>query len=266
MTGSKPDLRDISGLLLDIDGVLTVSWRALPAAPEALARLSSSGIPFALLTNTTELTRADVVDRLRNAGFRVRREDVMTAPALTAAYLRSSHPGARCLVLSAVDLTEDLEGIELVEDQADVVVIGGATEPFGAEEANRAFRMLLDGAALVLMHRSPSWMTDQGMTLDAGVMLAAGLEEATGREAVVCGKPSPECFRASLSLLGLPTERAAMVGDDLRNDVLAAQSVGLTGVLVRTGKFRETDLESASRVPDFVIDSVADLPELLRPA
>lgn len=109
-------------------------------------------------------------------------------------------------------------------------------------------------------------MTDQGMTLDAGVMLAAGLEQATGRKAVVCGKPSPECFRASLSLLDLSPERAAMVGDDLRNDVLAAQSVGLTGVLVRTGKFRETDLESASRVPDFVIDSVADLPELLRPA
>lgn len=266
MSESKPDLRDISGFLLDIDGVLTVSWRPLLGAPEALARLSSWQVPFLLLTNTTELTRAVVVDRLRTAGFRIRREDVMTAPALTAAYLRSSHPGARCFVLSAVDLTEDLEGIDLVQDEADVVVIGGATDPFGAEEMNRAFRMLLDGAALVLMHRSPSWMTDQGMTLDAGVMLATGLQQATGREAVVCGKPSPECFRASLSLLDLPPGRTAMVGDDLRNDVLAAQGVGLAGVLVRTGKFSEKDLQSASGAPDVVIDSVADLPGLLRRA
>jgi ribonucleotide monophosphatase NagD (HAD superfamily) len=29
-----------------------------------------------------------------------------------------------------------------------------------------------------------------------------------------------------------------MVGDDLDNDVLAAQSLGLRGVLVRTGKYR----------------------------
>jgi ribonucleotide monophosphatase NagD (HAD superfamily) len=54
-----------------------------------------------------------------------------------------------------------------------------------------------------------------------------------------------------------------MVGDDVVADVLAAQAIGLTGVLVKTGKFREQDLERADGRPDHVIESVAELPDLL---
>ncbi len=38
---------------------------------------------------------------------------------------------------------------------------------------------------------------------------------------------------------------------------------GMRGVLVRTGKFREGDLERSAVRPDAVIDSVAGLPALL---
>jgi ribonucleotide monophosphatase NagD (HAD superfamily) len=55
-----------------------------------------------------------------------------------------------------------------------------------------------------------------------------------------------------------------MVGDDIANDVVAAQDVGMIGVLVRTGKFREDDLAAAR--PDHVLETVGDLPALLAPA
>jgi ribonucleotide monophosphatase NagD (HAD superfamily) len=54
-----------------------------------------------------------------------------------------------------------------------------------------------------------------------------------------------------------------MVGDDIRADVLAAQDHGITGVLVRTGKYRPETLSSAPGRPDHIIDSVAGLPRLL---
>ena len=54
-----------------------------------------------------------------------------------------------------------------------------------------------------------------------------------------------------------------MVGDDVENDVLAAQAVGITGVLVRTGKFREDALARASGPPDHVVGSIVDVPALL---
>jgi ribonucleotide monophosphatase NagD (HAD superfamily) len=54
-----------------------------------------------------------------------------------------------------------------------------------------------------------------------------------------------------------------MVGDDLESDVLGAQSLGITGALVRTGKFRPSDLDGRAGRPDHVIEDIGRLPDLL---
>jgi HAD superfamily hydrolase (TIGR01458 family) len=140
------------------------------------------------------------------------------------------------------------------------VVLGGASDDFSYANINRIFRLVMDGAALVGMHRNLYWRTADGLQLDGGAYLA-GLEAAAGVTATVCGKPSPAFFESALALLGLPADRVAMVGDDIVNDVLGSQACGLTGVLVRTGKFMDADLEKGT--PDHVVDSIADLPGLL---
>ena len=125
---------------------------------------------------------------------------------------------------------------------------------------NRVFRRLNDGAAFVAMHRNLYWRTDEGLQLDGGAFVAA-LEAASGVAPVVCGKPAAAYFESALELLHVAPERAAMVGDDVVNDVVGAQEAGLTGVLVRTGKFRPGDEERGS--PDLVVDSIADVPVAL---
>lgn len=253
---------DVDGILLDIDGVLTVSWRPLPGAIETVAALRERGLPFRLITNTTTHTRAELARTLGEAGIAVEADEIVTAVVATASYLRAHHPGAKVFLLSDGDARADLEGIELVEDAADVVVLGGAYEGFTYEALNRVFRMLMDDAALVGMHRNLYWRTSEGWQLDGGAYIA-GLEEATGRRAAICGKPAPAYFEAALEAIGVPAARAAMVGDDVANDVLGAQAAGLMGVLVRTGKFRPEDLERVEGTPDHVIDSIGDLPRLL---
>ena len=99
-------------------------------------------------------------------------------------------------------------------------------------------------------------------------MYLTGMEEVSGRKATAVGKPAPEGFLASAARLGVEPDEMYMVGDDLNNDVLAGQVVGMTGVLVRTGKFRQDTLDrwaadDFAMQPNHVIESVADLPELL---
>jgi HAD superfamily hydrolase (TIGR01458 family) len=258
---------DVDGLLLDIDGVLAVSWEPIDGAIETLGWLREHGIPFRLITNTTTHTRDALAHTLRDAGFAVEPADIVTAAAATAEYLRTQHAGARVFLLSDGDARADLQGVTLVgsDESADVVVIGGACDDFTYAALNHVFDLMNDGAPLIGMHRNMYWQTAEGLQLDGGAYVAA-LEEATGTTATVCGKPAPAYFEAALEMLGVTAASAAMVGDDVVNDVLGAQAIGMTGVLVRTGKFRPADLERDDGTPDHVIDSFAELPALLRTA
>lgn len=255
-------VQSVRAVLIDIDGVLTVSWKPLPGAVEALRAIRAAGLGVALVTNTTSRTRASIAGTLSDAGFEVRAEDVLTAPSVTAAHLAEHFPGARCALLNSGDIAEDLGDVTLVDDDPEVVVFGGAGPEFDYASLNRAFGFLQRGARLVAMHRNLYWRTDAGLQLDSGAFLL-GLEQAARTEAEVTGKPSRAFFEAALARLAVDGGQALMVGDDVESDVLAAQRAGLTGVLVRTGKFQQETLDGASGTPDHVLDSFADLPELL---
>ncbi|WUO00329.1 HAD-IIA family hydrolase [Streptomyces sp. NBC_00299] len=270
-------MESLRAVLIDIDGVLTVSWQPLPGAVEALREIREAGLGVALVTNTTSRTRASIARTLADAGFPVSAEDILTAPAVTAAYLAEHCPGARCVLLNSGDIAEDLDGIAIVGDDEDgsegdgsggrsvpdVVVVGGAGPEFGYAALNRAFGHLQRGARLVAMHRNLYWRTDDGLQLDTGAFLV-GLEKAARVEAEITGKPSAAFFEAALAHVGVGAGEAVMVGDDVESDVLAAQRAGVRGVLVRTGKYLPETHRAASGTPDDVIDSFADLPALLR--
>ena len=85
-------------VLLDIDGVLTVSWEPVPGAVDAVRTLRDAGLPLVLLTNTSSRTRARIADLLAEADFPVGADDVLTAAAATAATSASTirRPAACC--------------------------------------------------------------------------------------------------------------------------------------------------------------------------
>jgi HAD superfamily hydrolase (TIGR01458 family) len=255
---------DAAAVLLDIDGVLVTSWEPIPGAIEAVEAVRRRGLPLRLLTNTTTHPRVELAATLNRAGFRVSTDEILTAVVATASYLRFHHPGARVALLTDGDPRGDMEGIHLVDagERADVVVLGGACDAFTYAALNALFGDLMDGATLVAMHRNRYWRTAEGLQLDAGAFVAA-LEEAAGVTATVCGKPAPAFFEAAVGDLGVPAMKVLMVGDDIVNDVLGAQAAGMTGVLVRTGKFQPSDLDREGGTPDHVIGSIAELPGLL---
>ena len=258
-------MRRIGAVLIDIDGVLTVSWKPIEGAVAALKRLHGAALPLALVTNTTSRTRESIAAVLAAEGFPVTAGDILTAPVIAAAYLNDHYPDARCLLLNSGDIGEDLTGVTLAGDgdpAVDVVLVGGAGAEFSYQALNRAFHHLQRGARLVAMHRGLYWRTDQGLQLDSGAFVA-GLEQSAGTEAEVVGKPAPAFFAAALAHLGVGAAGTLMVGDDIENDVLAAQRQGLTGVLVKTGKYLPRTHLAASGTADHVLGSFADLPALL---
>ncbi len=62
--------------------------------------------------------------------------------------------------------------------------------------------------------------------------------------------------------MNLKPEEVAVVGDDIEADVKGGMDAGLFGILVKTGKFKEGDLQKGIK-PDLVIDSIKELPRAL---
>ena len=127
-----------AAVLLDVDGVLVVSWKPVLGAVEALHTLRRAGVRLRFLTNTTSRTRAQVASALWEAGFALEEAELFTAGVATAAYLAEHHAGARCLVENEGPL-DDLTGVTLAGagEQPDVVVIGSAGPRFSWEMMNR---------------------------------------------------------------------------------------------------------------------------------
>jgi HAD superfamily hydrolase (TIGR01458 family) len=257
----------MAAILLDIDGVLHVSGEPIPGGAAAVERLRENGHRLRFVTNNTTRSRAQLAEELRDLGIRLSDDELQTTAVAAARVLA----GRRVLALVMQAILPDLEGMELVGEGADAVLIGGADETdetgrvFSYMNLARAFSELQGGAELYSLHKSRWWQTSRGALLDSGAFVA-GLEYAAEIEATVLGKPSVAYFEAALAELDADAKMAWMVGDDIDADVRGAQAFGLKTVLVRTGKFRPDDLERSGVSPDMVVSSIADLPEWLERA
>jgi HAD superfamily hydrolase (TIGR01458 family) len=254
----------MAAILLDIDGVLHVSGEAIPGAVDAVAALRRAGHDIRFITNNSTRPRHRLVEELCGMGFDVAPDDVQTTGAAAARELA----GKRVFALVMEGIVEDLDGVELVGEGADAVLIGGCdetTEPnqvFSYMNLGHAFAELQAGAELYCLHKNRWWQTKRGPMLDAGAFVA-GLEYATGMDATVLGKPSAAYFAAALAALDAEPELTWMITDDLEADVAGAQMFGMKTVLVRTGKFRPETLEHSAEVPDMVLSSIAQFPDWL---
>jgi HAD superfamily hydrolase (TIGR01458 family) len=251
-------------ILLDIDGVLHVSGEAIPGAQEAVDRLRSAGHRLRFVTNNSTTPRAALAEELRGLGFSLEDDELQTTPRAAARELA----GKRVLALVMSGVVDELDGVELVGDGADAVLIGGCDESlepnqvFSYMNLARAFSEIQAGAELFCMHKNRWWQTSRGPLLDGGAFVA-GLEYAPGVEATVLGKPSPAYFAAALDALDAEPELTWLIGDDLEADIRGGQAFGMRTALVRTGKFRPEALERSAVVPDVVLSSVALFPDWL---
>jgi HAD superfamily hydrolase (TIGR01458 family) len=274
-------LRGVRALLLDLDGVVVLRGGLVPGAGEALAAIERRGIPFRIVTNTSLVSRAGLARWGERLGAPIAPERILSALSATAADTRRRHPDGPLFVLAAPDALAEFEGQRLLTEaeaadpaaRAAAVVVGDGGEALTYDNMNRAFRLVRGGAELIGMHRNPWWLTPDGPTIDSGAYVR-GLEFATGRRARILGKPAPGFFRAGAASLAAevagrgeqPLRHAeiAMVGDDIRSDVLAAQRVGIVGVFVLTGKHGLADLEAAATGrsggrPDAIAASLAEV-------
>jgi HAD superfamily hydrolase (TIGR01458 family) len=253
-------------VLLDLDGVLYVGDAPVPGAADVVDWLSREDIPFHFLTNTSSRPRSAIAEKLSGMGISASGDDILTPAVAAMSWLRHHSPGRPALFVPEATASEFAE-LEPLPDDAEVgagaVIVGDLGEAWDFATFNRAFRLLMADPrpTLVALGLTRYWRAEDGLRLDAGAFVRA-LEYAAGTTALVTGKPDQAFYETAVDGLGLAASDVVMVGDDIRSDIEGAQGAGLTGVLVRTGKFDPADLDLDGDVsPDAVLDSIAELPD-----
>ncbi|HSD58468.1 MAG TPA: TIGR01458 family HAD-type hydrolase [Methanotrichaceae archaeon] len=249
--------------LIDLDGVLYVGKSPIKGAKECLKLMEDRGYSYRFVSNSTRRCRSSVAKRLEGLGYDVPAGYIFTPPLAAIEHMKKSGKD-RCFLLTMGDVHEDFEaaGITVAEKDVDFVVLGDAGPQFTFERLNKALRLILDGAEVLALERDRYWMEPEGLVLSTGPFVAA-LEYATGCKARLMGKPSPEFFRLALNDVGVKAEDAAMIGDDIMTDVAGAQRLGMKGILVKTGKYRDDLAKSSGVTPDLILESIASLAERL---
>ena len=251
----------IKGLLFDLDGVLYVGSAPVAGAIEAVSKLRDSGLACRFITNTSTLSLQSLHKKINALGFNIPQAEIISAPQAALNFLNTQN-NPICRFLLADDVKKDFAAFKQSDTEAEYIVVGDIGNAWTYPMLNEVFACLMRGAKLIAMHKNRFWQTEHGLQMDIGAFIH-GLEYASNCQAMMIGKPSADFFNIALADIQLSASQVLMIGDDIDSDVGGAQQVGIKSVLVCTGKYRQAYADASIIKPDLLLDSIADLPNIL---
>ena len=253
--------------LFDMDGTLYLGSRLHEFTIELLDTIKKTGGRYLFITNNSSKSVADYVKKLAGFGIQATREDFMTSSQATAYYLHLHHEGKKLYVCGTESLKEELrsEGFTVTTDLAEVecIVMGFDTE--------LTFQKLHDVSYLLLTRELPYIATNPdlvcptefGSVPDCG-SVCIGIKNATGKEPIVIGKPSPLMPQLAMDKMGIAPENTCVVGDRIYTDVRSGLAAGCVGILVMSGETTYEILNASDVKPDLVLESGKEILDILK--
>src|SRR3954452_266134 len=250
-------------VVCDMDGCLWIGDELTPRAGEAVAALRNAGKGLAFVTNNSRRSAEDYVAKLWRLGIQASARDVVTVGGAMQHLLADTRQGRTAFVIGSEALHKHvtdaglkiLNGTDLAT-RADVVVVGG-TDDWTAADVREAAMSARRNGDLIATSLDPTYPMPDGLWPGTGALVRA-VEVASGRTALVVGKPEPQLIMSALDRLG--EGRALMIGDRVDTDIAAAAKAHIDAALVLTGgATREQAATAPDPKPVAVADTLADL-------
>ncbi len=277
----KEKLSKVKYLALDMDGTIYLGSRLFPFTLKFLEDIRNAGIGHSFLTNNPTRSVAAYIKKLKGLGIQANEDNLYTTSLAAIDYIKEQYPDAkRLFMLGTPSMIEQFRkaGFEECADDPDDVpdaLVVAFDTTLAYPRLCRAAWWASQGIPYVATNPDRVCPTDQRTVLVDCGSLQKCIEHATGRKPdIVLGKPDPTMLQGIMHKHGLKPEEIAMVGDRIYTDTAMAHNAGAVGVLVLSG---ETTLETAQKVaedartnpdpeffpPDFVVENVAELAEML---
>ena len=249
--------------LFDMDGTLYLGEQLYSFTTELLRTIRESGRKYLFMTNNSSKSVEDYIKKLGKLGIAAEREDFITSSQATAYYLHKHHEGKTLYVCGTESLKEELrmEGFTVTTDldKVECIVMGFDTE-LTFQKLHDVSYLLLTRPELPYIATNPDLVcpTEFGSVPDCG-SVCIGIKNATGKEPIVIGKPSPLMPLLAMERLGIEKKDACVVGDRIYTDVKSGLNAGITGILVLSGETTREILEASEDKPHIVLEDAGQI-------
>ena len=259
-------LRNCELFVFDMDGTLYLGDDVYPGAIKLLEDLPSLGKKYIYLTNNSSRAGPDYIPRLVGLGFPCEAENVFTSGMATGLYMQQNYPDARVYLVGTPAFERELlsYNVNLVQEDADVVIVGFDTT-LVYEKLDKAVHFLRKNNAKFIA-ANPDWvcpMPNDEVLPDCGSICAL-ITASSGVEPMYIGKPNRNMVDVISKMTGIPNEKICCVGDRLYTDIAVAQNAEAVSLLVLSGETDMAMVEAAERKPDYILDGVWQIADLLK--
>jgi 4-nitrophenyl phosphatase len=251
-------LKEITHLIIDMDGVLYLGSKAMPSLCEFIDFLRTRSIRFILATNNSTRTPQEYVDKLAGMGVTVSPDEILVSGQATARYLAREYPrGTRAHVLGMPALKQALveEGFTLADESVQLVV-ASMDRNFNYQKLKLASLLIRGGARFIATNLDPTVPSEEGLLPGTGSVIAA-LELGSGVKPTAIGKPEPTMYQLAMEQMGAHPETTAAIGDRVDTDILGGKRAGLMTVCVLSGSSNRAEAEAIEA--DLIFDDIAHL-------
>jgi 4-nitrophenyl phosphatase len=236
----------IRAAVFDIDGTLALMDKAkgtyapLPGAVAALEMMRARNIPTVAYTNGTFFPPEHYYPLLASAGLHFAPGHIIT-PATVAAHQLVKRKIKKVMIIGGDGTRLPLQeaGIALVEAKADApsveAVVLAWTPAFDSAQLEAAAQAIWSGATLYATSVAPYFPGAKGKLMGVSGAMAAAINNATGAQAIVFGKPSVDGMEIIAELTGVPYANTAVIGDDPKLEITMARQAGAYAIGVATG-------------------------------
>jgi 4-nitrophenyl phosphatase len=260
-------MKDIQGIILDLDGVLWRDREPIGDLQQIFFRLQALNLRVMLATNNATRAPAQYVEKLHGFGVEISERQIVNSAIAAARLLAQRFPqGGPLYVIgeTGIRTTVQAHGFTLVEDFSreitPLAVVVSMDREVTYQKLRAATLFVRAGAAFYATNTDRTFPTPLGLVPGAGAIVAA-VSTATDQHPIVAGKPHPVMIQICLEQMGLHPTQVLVVGDRLETDIAGGQAAGCHTALVLSGVSTRAQAESWQPPVDVI---ASDLTALLQ--
>jgi HAD superfamily hydrolase (TIGR01457 family) len=248
-----------------MDGTIFKGNTAIPGTKVAIEKLRKMGLKLFFLTNGNNKTRSQYVFHLKKMGLNAKEEEIYTSAYATAQYIADNYSKKSVFCISEGGIPDELraKGIKVVDNESADIVAVGLDRKFNYKKLTTAFHAIQKGALFIATNEDAAFPIEKMSLPGAGAMVGA-IEKSTGVKPILIGKPNKYGIELLLRHNKLRRGEVLIVGDRLETDILAGKINRIKSVLALSGVTTKAQLKKTKGKdkPDYVINSICDLPKL----